>query len=876
MPAHFGANDLVCGRLRGLEFQAQDATPTGAPRPFALPGDKPNYAPSRLADIRSIFIDVALDFPNKSVSGTVSTRLVAFNDGLSEMVLDAAEMTIEATSVIAPGATEPHATTFEHSNNKLRIDLGGTHKAGEELTIVVQYRATPRRGLYFIAPDENYPDKQVHCWTQGQDTDNHFWFPCYDFPNHKMTLELQARVPEDFFALSNGALLETTHDAAGKTRSFHWKMALPLPAYLVTLAAGPFVEFKDDYDGIPIQYYVLPGREAETLNAFGKTPAMMKFFSEKLGVRYPYEKYAQVAVSDFIFGGMENTSATTQTDLTLHDDRAHQDFSSDPLVAHELAHQWFGDLITCRDWSHGWLNEGFATYYEALFTEEDKSRDEFIYEMYQNAEGYFGEDSGRYRRPIVCRVYHEPIDLFDRHLYEKGGLVLHMLRYQLGDDLWWKAMHHYLETNKGKNVITPDLERAIEEATGLNMERFFDQWVYKAGFPQFEVGYSYDDKTRTAKVTVKQTQEETTETPLFAVPVDLVFTGEGDQRETFRVEIEEKEHNFYFRLGFKPSFVSFDPDNHILKTLEFQKPKEMLLAELTKDPALMGRIRAAHALAKDGTNDVVTALGAALVNDTAWPAQAEVAAALGTIHANSAMAALLDGLAKVEHPKVRRAIVTALGEFKDDAAAAALQKVLEGDKTDLIEGAAAAALGKTRTGRAFDALQAALPRESFNNVRRIGVFGGLVELKDERAIALALEWIAVGKPTRARAAAINALGALGKLTEGKQKDEVVDRLVRLFDENDFTVRLNAINALKKLGEASALPALQRVIDTALEGREVRLAREAIDALRAKEPSEEVKRLRQDLDRVLSENRDLRDRVESLEGRLDSRLVAAGS
>ena len=195
---------------------------------------------------------------------------------------------------------------------------------------------------------------------------------------------------------------------------------------------------------------------------------MMRFFAEKIGTPYPWAKYSQVTVADFIFGGMENTSATTMTDSLLHDERAHLDFSTDSIVAHELAHQWWGDLLTCRDWAHGWLNEGFATYFDLLFKEHDLGVDEFRYGVYQDAQTYLAEDSGSYRRPIVSRVYNQPVDLFDRHLYEKGGLVLHMLRSVLGDALFWKAMAHYCQACRGKSVTTEDLQRCIDEATGRN------------------------------------------------------------------------------------------------------------------------------------------------------------------------------------------------------------------------------------------------------------------------------------------------------------------------------------------------------------------------------------------------------------------------
>ncbi len=852
-----------------------EAVPKGH-RYFPLPGDKPHYAPDRDYSLKHIALDISLDFPNQSLSGVARLTIQPVNDGLQKIDFDAAELNVKSVwlenEVVggngAGGLANTKDLKFETESEKLKVDLGAAFKADEELVIAIEYSAKPRKGLYFIAPDAGYPNKKVHVWSQGQDTDNHYWFPCYDAPNQKSTSEMLVTVPEAYYVLSNGELVETTEDKKAKTKTYHWKQTIPHSSYLITLVSGEFVEIEEEWQDIPVLYYVLPGRENEAKISLGKTPQMVQFFSEKIGYRYPYEKYATICVSDFIFGGMENTTATTLTDSTLHDARAHQDFSSDPLLAHELAHQWFGDLLTCRDWSNGWLNEGFATYFEALWTEHDKGREEFIYEMRGNAEGYFVEDKGRYRRPIVAYTFNQPIDLFDRHLYEKGSLVLHMIRYQLGDNLWWKAINYYVNKHKGQNVITADLERAIEEATGRNMQAFFDQWVYKAGYPQFKLEYNWDEANQTAKLTVKQTQPIDDENPIFTLPVEIAFSFEDNSREVFKVQLEEKDQNFYFRLKQKPGFVNFDPANWILKTVEFNRPKEMLLSQLKHDSEIMGRIGAANDLAKQGTPDAIAALSETLKNDPFWGVQVEIAHALSTIRSNAAQKALLEALEVVKQAKARRAIVAALGEFKDETSAAALSKVLAGDVTDLVEMQAATALGKTRSASAFDTLSAALERESFNQVVRVGAFGGFNELKDERAIPIGLEWSAYGRPVQARDAAVSMLGHLGKLVKDKEKEQVLDRLIDIV-ENDIAwrTRLTAIAALQNLGETRAVGALQRRVQSALDGREVRRSREAIAViLDGKDKNEEVKKLREDLDKILNENRELRDRLESLEQR----------
>src|SRR5712692_3595550 len=461
---------------------------TARGRPFPLPGSKTHYARSRDFHTEHIKLELSFDFAKRRLFGEVTVTLSALIDGLRKVELDGVELLVKRVMM------EGRELEFEYSGRTLGIEVGRELSAGEKVTVTVKYEASPRKGLYFIQPDEAYPSKPVQIWTQGEDEDSRYWYPCYDYPNDRSTSEVVVTVPGRFTTISNGKLLEVRENADG-TRTFHWREEIPHPSYLNSWVVGEYVKVEDVYDGVPVEYYVRPGREAEARRSFGKTPAMMRFFSEKLGVKYPYEKYAQTAVADFTFGGMENISATTQTDLTLHDERAHLDFSSDGLVAHELAHQWFGDLFTCRDWSHGWLNEGFATYFDKLFMEEDKGHDEFLYEMILVAGRYREEDAERYRRPIVEKVYETPSELFDRHLYEKGACVLHMLRFVLGEKLFWKSLAHYAQISRQQNVETDDLRRAIEEATGRNLEGFFSQWLYKAGHPEFKVRYQWKEET---------------------------------------------------------------------------------------------------------------------------------------------------------------------------------------------------------------------------------------------------------------------------------------------------------------------------------------------------------------------------------------------
>ncbi|HLF75969.1 MAG TPA: M1 family aminopeptidase, partial [Dehalococcoidia bacterium] len=594
---------------------------------------------------------------------------------------------------------------------------------------------------------------------------------------------------------------------------------------------------------------------------------MMRFFSEKTGVRYPYAKYSQVFVQDFIFGGMENVSATTLTDSSLYDERARLDADADALIAHEIAHQWFGDLLTCRDWSHGWLNEGFATFMELAYAEHNKGRDEFLYALRMEMDGYLTE-SGQYKRPIVTNVYNAPMDLFDRHLYEKGGIALNMLRVILGERLFWKAIRRYAISRRSSNVVTTDLQRAIEEATGRNLDWFFDQWVYGAGHPDMKGDFSWDEGTKTAKLSLKQSQTGDKVPEVFRLPMRIDFKMEDGSWVESKVDMTDKEQTFYFPLASKPKMVRIDGE--VLKALDLNCPDDMLREQLKGDENVLGRIDAARALGKKGDKDAIAALGKAAREDIFWGVQAEAAKALGTTRSNAALEELLAS-ASVSHPKARRAVMSALGEFRDERAATALERVINtGDPSYYVEAAATAAIGKTRSAKALAALEASLAKDSMNDVIRANVFSGLSELKDERGIPLAIEWSRYGKPQSVRGSAVAALGKLGEIVPEHRKTDIIDHLVPMLEDPWFRAQASAISALQALKATSALPHLERTAQRALDGRVVRSARLAAQAIRSSaDKGDEVKKLREEVDKLTDENRTLRDRLDKIESRLSS-------
>ncbi len=843
-------------------------------QPFAFPGAEPRYAPDRPIDVRHVRIEVTLDFERREISGAVTTEFAAIADPVRRVTFDAEEMDILSVS---DGRRRLSHDAF---GGKLTIDLGRPLPAGRTARTIVRYRARPPLGLYFVGRDPENPKRALQAWTQGQDDDSRFWFPCVDDPNEKAVTEVLVTVPEPFRALSNGRLVSERRNARRRTRTFHYRQEIPHPAYLVMIAAGPFEVIRKSWRGIPVEYWVEPGREREAMRSLGKTPRMLSFFSREIGVPYPYEKYAQVCVRDFIFGGMENTTATVLTDRTLHDRRAHLDFSSDGLVAHELAHQWFGDLITCRDWSQGWLNEGFATYYGSLYEIHDLTPREgpetggrIFWEL---QEDYFNEDRTRYRRPIVANEYDEPMQLFDAHLYKKGALVLHMLERLLGRIAFRRGVREYVRRFGRGSAVTADLQKVLEETSGRSLQEFFEQWVYKPGHPELSVSWAWDDPRRTAALTVRQKQDTGDGTPVFRfdLPVEFVCGGETLRRS---VRIVRAEETFYFPLPSRPTRVRVDPDHDILRSLEFRKPLEMLTAQLREDPRFSGRVEAVEALARDASPEAIEALGRALRRDSFWAIRARAARALGTIRGERARALLLQRLRSEEHPKARRGIVAALGSFRgDETLVRRLVPVLGGDPSYFVCAEAAHSVGRIRAPGSLGILRDALEIPSWQDTILCGVVRGIGALLDPAGIDLLLPLTAPDRSQKVRQTAAAALASIARLLPRDHRRTRVRETLEelLLDPNIFVVSA-AAEALAALGDPEAAAPVRRTWESHRNGMVRTRVRRSLRRLEEGAGREEALRtLRDDLDRLDRENRTLRDRLSKLEKAVETRLAPA--
>ncbi len=855
-----------------LYFDSED----NSRKSFELPGAKPHYNPDRPGQVDHIFLDLILDIPNQSFKGTCTTTITPVRPGIKQLTMDAVDLTIE--SVLIDGISQ----RFDYDGEQIEIYLQQATTA-TAIKVEIAYSVDhPQRGLYFISPTADYPHKPTQVWTQGEDEDSRFWFPCFDYPGQLATSEIKVKIPQGFRAISNGELINTETVDGGVI--YHWSQQQVHPTYLMTLAVGDFAEIANEWQGIPVTYYVEKGREADAKRSMGKTPRMIEFLSAKYGYAYPYPKYAQVCVDDFIFGGMENTSTTLLTDRCLLDERAAIDnMRTESLVLHELAHQWFGDLVVIKHWSHAWIKEGMASYAEVFWTEEEYGKDDAAYYLLNEARTYITEDSSRYRRPIVTNVYREAIELYDRHLYEKGACVYHMIRAILGDELFDKAIHTFVQDNAHKTVETVDLLRAIDKASGYNLMFLFDQYVFRGGHPDYKVAYFWDGDSNLAKLTVtqKQAKKDSDSKELFDLKLPVAFgyisqDSNDTKLKTFPLRIHQPEQSFFFPLENKPDFVSFDVSNNFLKTVTLQYPVTELKNQLKYDPDPISRIYAAAALAKKGGLEVIKALSESLTNDSFWGVRVEVAKKLGKIKLNQATDALQAGL-KDRDARVRRAVIDALSNFKTNASYEIIANCLnQGDSSYYTEAAAARSLGamvsgnlKAKQPEAIALLKTILEqRAGWNEVVRSGAIAGLSKMKTSAdAVDMILKYTKPGIPQALRLTSIRCLGAISTGQTPEKLGEILEQLEAIAGESFFLTQVAVVGALGQMQTSQAISILNELVAQTPDGRVRRRAEEAVTKVQKNIGSDKaVKELRQELDQLKQANQELTSRLAKLEAK----------
>ncbi len=679
------------------------------------------------------------------------------------------------------------------------------------------------RGLTFIE-SEGRPHRPRQIWSQGEDDNNHDWFPTYDFPNDKMGWELAATVPAEYTAVSNGRLVADTENADG-TRTMTWRQEKPSATYLVSLIVAPLARVHDEWRGKPVDYYVYREDEPLARRLFGVTPDMIQLYSDYTGIPYPWAKYAQTTVADF-FGGMENVSATTLVDW-LPDARAYADrpWYQWILIPHELAHQWFGDYVTTENWANMWLNEGFAEFLPGQYWRsregEHAGEDYYLDEWRQ-----YMAIEGRRSMPLAS--------LGSNNIYPKGALVIEMLREYLGGAPFQAGIHRFLTDHAYDNATSDDLRQAFLGATGENLDWFFDEWVYSAGYPAFTVTSSYDRAARRVTVVATQTQRDSLtadsagvryRTPeVFRMPVTVrVGTADGGD-VVARDWIDQRVDTVIVEgVASEPAMVVFDDGNGILKTLEFEQPTERLAAQLRRDPDLWDRSWVIDQLSgRTDDEAAAAALAHAATSADYFLTRAQAADALAGFPADRALPALTAAVRDTS-AQVRAAAVTSIGQIgmtnpgAVPRAASAAEAVLGRDSSYTVRAAAVVAVARIERQGARPVIRAALREASYREIVRHAALRAVVGLADTTFVGDLEQLLGADQGV---ALALGALAAQGS-------DRAADALVDALNDERGWVRRWALTALANRLEPGA--ALAR-LKAAAAGLRFEDTKEAVNAL----------------------------------------------
>lgn len=827
------------------------------------PGDRPtgrHYAPSREVDIRHLVLEVTPNFETSSVVGQATLRWAPIAKPLAQLNLDAVDLRVESVT-----SSEP-IQAWQTTETRLEITFVTPVPVDKAAEVVIRYAATPKKGLYFRTPALGYPAADSHLWTQGEPTEARHWFPSFDAPNEKFTSEVICHVPAGMIALSNGKQMGSELNPATGLRTFRWLQDKPHVNYLIALAAGHLKGVEEKYRELPVGLYTPASQIDNARNTLNGTTAMLAFFEQEIGVAYPWDKYYQVAVSDYHWGGMENTTLTILNESTLFPDGFETLRSSESLVAHELAHQWFGDLVTCKDWSHLWLNEGFATYYDALYRGNAHGQDELLYTMYQSAKGIVSAPDDHI--PIVYRGFAKPEEQFSFRAYPKGSWILHMLRHQLGEELYRKCIRTYVERHKFGVVETEDLVRVIEELSGRSFDGFFDQYVYHAQQPDLVINYEWLEKEKLAKIRVTQKQPVSKEVLLFQVPVKMSFRGKFGRVEREWV-LNEPSQEFYAPLAEKPDVVRFDPDYAVLANVTFELPFPLLAAQLAEAKDVIGRLEAIAQLAKKKDVATVDLLRKVLLNDSFYGVRLEASRALRQIDTPEAREALKAGLAQPDARVRARVLADVTQPFREESLGQSLA-VLQREKNPDIQAAALRSLGAYSRPETRSLLLSYLETNSYRGVLSQAAMEAMRQQADPTYVPALLQAMKAkpgGWPTSVFVRGLEILGSLGKLQD--KKEEVRDFLAGHLDAPMDRVQLGAIRALGQLGDPSAMAMLSKFTDLP-KSNPIRMeADQALAELRTqRKPTLDLGDLRDQLLSVQQENKDLKRDLETLRKKVE--------
>ncbi len=838
------------------------------------------YAPDRKVDILHITIDVTPDFNQRTIEGITTIKFTPIAKPLYELRLDAYDLLVSSVGSSAEIAG------YNVTEEDITITFASAIEPTDVTTVTIAYHAEPKDGFFFRTPELGYKPEDIHLFTQGESHSHRYWFPNYDYPNEHSTSEVICHVPSDMTVLANGRLVSEVinHDTGLKTVC--WKQEKPHVNYLIALVAGKFEKVESKHKDIPLAFYTTPSNIKYAQNSFRETADIMDFYEKEIGVDFPWCKYYQVCVADFVAGGMENTSLTILTEGTLFSDEFENVRSSRGLNSHEMAHQWFGDYVTCKDWSHLWLNEGFATYYEKLHDGHQNGRDQMLYNLYDTAAGILGETEEQ--RPIVYKEYSDEGEQFDYRNYNKGCWVLHMLRNRLGEDLYRKCVKTYLERFAFSSAVTEDFVSIIEELSGRSYDRFFDEWVRQGRFPELKVSYSWSEKDKLVKVSVTQTQKPVNNVKIYHFPASIRFVVNGRKIDK-EINVDAEEHDFYFPLPAKPEIVRFDPEYTLLAKIEFNKPREMLYAQLEDTNDVIGRILAIDQLEEKNDKTTIEKLKKTLNNDPFYGVRIKACDALLEMKdEEAAFKALCDS---IEQPdaRVRRSVLGSIGSVYGKESHEIILDVIETEKNPDIKANCLRHLALYRDDETKQIMKDYLKSESFKNLLADAAIVGIHKLDDPCFIDELKETIKTRFGELETGTIGSGLATLAYIAREQEDTSCIrEFLTGYVEHKNPRIKAAALRALGTLGDVKARALLESFAPAdempGVVPRRRRFnspawaAKDALDKLNKEQkfaPAEVIE-LREKIDELKKETEKTKEELEDLKKRFEARQKESDS
>ncbi|MBL0927106.1 MAG: HEAT repeat domain-containing protein [Phycisphaerales bacterium] len=844
--------------------------------------DLRNYAPDRPVDFAHMRL--TLDIPDMNtprLTGVAELDFTPIGRPLTVLPLNAVGMTIDGVELAAGG--EPGAgVRYAYDESVLSVRFDPPVPAGRASKLRVRYRLDdPAEGLFWTPESPAWPGRPAQIHTQGQPETNRYWFPAHDSPNERLTTEIIATVPEGFLVSANGRLVSS--ETKGGRTTWHWLQDKDHVSYLVTLVVGKFdvVDVAPKGARVPLPVFVPPGKGPLVQGTFGNTQAILETFEKRFGVPYPWDRYANLVVHNFGAGGMENTSATTLYDTAILDSRALLDGDLDGLNSHELAHQWFGDLITCKTWAHIWLNEGWATYATGLWFEQrdgyDKGYLDYVYGLRGVATNdQMSPDGGDWRPGMVSPVYEHPWEVFRRvsNPYPKGASILHMLRMKLGDELFFRATGEYVRRFAHKTVETDDFRRVYEEVSGLSLEHFFEQWCRRPGTPRLNVEASWNEERKELSLVVEQRQRISPDLPAFAFDLPVFIetpaaaAGAEARTQTVTIPVAGRRHERVIPLDVEPTMVAVDPSCAVLSEMTIEQPARRWIEQARRGPTVAARHDAARALGRFRSAETAEALRSIAADRSAhFRTRQHAADSLGRQSRADLLVSLLRSDAAGGGPdgaKVRLALVQALGVAAaaakpGDALETLAQIAAEEGESYAPRAAAVAELGKlTAPGTPAFAdhlkiIQTALGATSQHDHVRQAALRALASVDTKESLVLAIPSTRPGNLNRTRPIAIETVGKLAH----HDLDAALAALTPLTEDREQRARRAVASALVDIADPRALPLMDRIVRFERDAAERQAAAEArdrlaaaIDKARSREADRtEIERLRRDLERL---------------------------